>query len=187
MADNKVLYGLKNCYYAVLNNGTYSAPVALEGAKSITLSPEGDKSTNYADNVPYFVINANNGYSGTLTLMNVPESFYTDVLGFKTDSKGDIVETADAIGKECALLFQFEGDVKAKRWIFYDVVFARPNIEGNTKEDTIEPSSIALEFTAMPIVNGDDTIVKKFTTEATDSAEYSAWFTTAPTMPTFGE
>lgn len=186
MADNKVLYGLKNCYYAKLNGTTYAAPVALAGAKSITLSPEGETSRTYADNVPYFVVNANNGYTGTLTLMNVPESFYTDVLGFKTDSKGNLVETADALGNECALLFQFEGDVKAKRWIFYDCKFARPSVEGNTKEDSIEPSTVALEFTAMPITSGNETIVKSFTTEATDSTEYNAWFTTAPKFPTFG-
>ena len=59
MADNKILYGLKNCYYAKKTGSTYGTPVALPGAVSIDLTASGDSSTFYADDIAYAVFNAN--------------------------------------------------------------------------------------------------------------------------------
>lgn len=181
MADNKILYGLKNCYYAKKTGSTYGTPVALPGAVSIDLTASGDSSTFYADDIAYAVFNANNGYEGSLELANIPESFYTDILGFETDDDGNLVELSTALGAECALLFEFQGDVKARRHIFWNVKFGRPSITGNTKEESIEPQTSTLEFNAVPLANG---ITKSTTAEGTDATAYSNWFTTAPVVPT---
>lgn len=181
MADNKILYGLKNCYYAKKTGTTYGTPVALAGAVSIDLSASGDSSIFYADDIPYVVFNANNGYEGSLELANIPESFYTDILGFETDDDGNLVEVSTALGAECALLFEFQGDVKARRHIFWNVKFARPSIASSTKEESIEPQTSTLEFNAVPLANG---ITKSTTAEGTDTEAYAAWFTSAPVVPT---
>ena len=52
---SRIRYGIKSVYYAVITEGedgnvTYATPVALPGAKSISLSAEGDKLEEYADN-----------------------------------------------------------------------------------------------------------------------------------------
>lgn len=74
MADtNKVKYGIKNVHVVPIEseeggNVTYSTPVAWKGAKSLTLDPEGDTNTYYADNTAYFTTNSNNGYSGSIEM-----------------------------------------------------------------------------------------------------------------------
>ena len=89
---NKIKYGIKNVYYAVAtlaanNSATYDTPVALPGAVSLTLDPEGDNNIFYADNIAYYTTYANNGYSGSLELALIPDAFRKDVLGEIEDSK----------------------------------------------------------------------------------------------------
>ena len=77
---NKINYGIKNVYYAVAtigsnNTATYSTPVALPGAVSLTLDQEGDNNIFYADNIAYFSTYANDGYTGSLELALIPDDF----------------------------------------------------------------------------------------------------------------
>ena len=46
MAENKVVYGLKNCHYSVITedeggNHTYAVPIPIKGATEISLDPRG--------------------------------------------------------------------------------------------------------------------------------------------------
>ena len=84
--SNKINYGLSNVYIASVtldsdNVPTFGTPVAMPGAISLTAEPSGETSTFYADNTAYWVGTANNGYTGTLTIANVPDFFYTSYLG----------------------------------------------------------------------------------------------------------
>ena len=183
MADtNKIKYGIKNCYYAVAtisSTGTaaYSTPVAMPGAVSISLDAQGDTTKFYADNIVYFTTVANNGYEGDLELAKVPDTFLTDCLGFVRDASGVLVEDAGANPAHFALMFQFEGDVNAKRTVLYNCVAARPQISGSTKEENIEPQTETISLTATTIYNavlGKD-LVKASCTETSASAAYSGW------------
>lgn len=184
MADtNKIKFGIKNCYYAVATitttgAATYSTPVALPGAVSISLDPQGDTNNFYADNIVYFTSVANNGYEGDLELAKVPDSFLTDCLGYISDGNDVLVEDANAVPTHFALMFQFEGDKNAKRSVLYNCVAARPNMEGSTKEDSIEPQTETISITATTIYNAvlDTDVVKASCTE-TESTVYSGWLT----------
>lgn len=181
---NKIKYGIKNVYYAVAtlaanNSATYDTPVALPGAVSLTLDPEGDNSVFYADNIAYYATYANNGYSGSLELALIPDAFRKDVLGEIEDIKDVLVEEQGAQSVHFALIFQFEGDEKATRHVMYNCVASRPSTNGNTKEASIEPQTETINLTVTSVYNAslDKDIVKARTSDTTDSTTYSGWFT----------
>lgn len=184
MADtNKIKFGIKNCYYAVATitttgAATYSTPVAMPGAVSISLDPQGDTNNFYADNIVYFTSVANNGYEGDLELAKVPDSFLTDCLGYISDGNDVLVEDAGATPVHFALMFQFEGDKNAKRTVLYNCVAARPTVEGSTKEEAIEPQTETISITATTVYNAvlNKDVVKASCTE-TESTTYNGWLT----------
>lgn len=183
MADtNKIKYGIKNCYYAVATisttgTATYSSPVALPGAVSISLDAQGDTTKFYADNIVYFTTVSNNGYEGDLELAKVPDQFLTDCLGFIRDASGVLVEDAGATPAHFALMFQFEGDVNAKRTVLYNCVASRPTVAGSTKEESIEPQTESISITATTVYNAvlNKDLVKASCTETSASAAYNGW------------
>ena len=185
MADtNKIKYGIKNCYYTVATiatNGsaTYGTPVALPGAVSISLEPQGESEPFYADNIVYYTSVANNGYEGDLELAKIPESFMTDVLGYAADGNGVLYEDANAPAVHFALMFQFEGDAHAKRHVMYNCTATRPAVNGNTKEDSITPATETITVTATTIYNAalNKDIVKASCTP-TEATQYNGWLTT---------
>lgn len=180
MADkaNKVKFNLKNAHYALLTLGedgspTYAAPVPMPGSVSISLDANGEPENFYADGVAYYVINNNMGYDGDLELAMIPESFRTDVLREELDSKGVLIENADAELAAFALLFEFDGDQKHIRHVLYNCSASRPGIEGKTNEDSKEVQTETLTVKATPLSNG---VVKAKTGNTTDATVYANWY-----------
>ena len=187
MADkNKVRYGLRNVHVCAITENagaiTYNTPVAWKGAKSLTLDPEGDTNTYYADNTAYFTTNTNNGYSGSLEMSEIPEEIEKMIFNTVTTEEGNLAEDANVLPNNVALMFQFEGDVSAIKHIFYKVVFARPNVEGETKEESTDPTTTSMDITAVPVEKDDHQWVKAKCRKG--DTNYESFFTTAPTLPT---
>lgn len=187
---NKIKFGLKNVYYAVATiaadgSATYDTPVAFPGAVSLSLDPQGENTPFYADNIVYWTGVSNTGYEGDLEIARVTDSFKTDVLGYLTSGNGLYVEDANAQAVHFALMFQFEGDVKATRHVLYNCTATRPNIGGQTKEESVEPQTESVTITARTIYVSALTtdVVKSETNEDTAAAVYDGWFT-AVTLPT---
>ena len=179
---NKVKYNLKNVHATKLTESvvdgavkyTYATPQAIPGAVSISLDAEGDSSPFYADGIVYFRSVANNGYSGELEIALIPEWFRTDILQETLDSNGVLVEKSDqAESVKFALLFEFDGDVRAIRHVMYNCTASRPSIESETKEDTIEPGTEKLSLTADP---REDGLVKSRTGDTTSAETYQNWY-----------
>lgn len=183
---NKVQFGLSNVHVGTVtdNDGeiTFSVPQSYPGAVSLTLDAEGDQSTFYADNVAYFVTSTNNGYTGELEMAYLFDWFEKEYLGAKESNEGMIVETSDTFTQMAYLMFQFEGDQNATKYIIYNCTFSRPSTEGNTKEDTTEPTTVTLSFTSIPLVTEFGNIVKAKVPSA--ASNYAKFFTTAPAVPT---
>lgn len=188
MADNKIKFGLSNMYYAVATiaadgSATYGEPVALPGAVSLSLEPQGENSPFYADNIVYYMTATNTGYEGDLELALIPDDFAKDILGEILAANNIQYEHSDATPAHFALMFQFEGDQKATRHVLYNCTATRSNVASQTKEDTTTPGTETITITATTIKALDKNITKAKTVDTTAAAIYDAWFTTV-TLPT---
>lgn len=186
MADiSKVQFGLSKAYYAVLENNTYGTPVPLPGAVSMTISREGSDPTNfYADNIAYYVSPAaNGGYTGTLTLAKVPDTFRVAVLGEVVDDNGIQLEVSDATPKPFALMYEVEGDADEKRYVFFNCTAQRVAGNANTKSDSTNPDTQDLEFAAIGkdfTLAGETVNIVKGSAATSDTA-FATWYSAVPT------
>lgn len=177
---NKVSYGLKNAHYATFEVNpdgsiTYDAPKPLPGSVELSLEPRGEMVEFYADDTVYFSASNNQGYEGTLSIALIPESFAVDVLGEERDETDMVlIEKSDAKGKPFALLFEFDGDVRATRHVLYNCTANRPTVASSTRTDAVEPQPNELTFIASP--RPTDSVVKTRTTTETPAAVYDAWY-----------
>lgn len=179
--ENKVQFGLRNAHYAVITENedgsyTYGAPVKLPGSTSLTLTPKGETSEFYADDMVYYSASANQGYDTTLTLARVIDAFRKDVLGEELDTTdGVLTEKSTAKSKKIAFMFEFDGDAKATRHVLYNCSVSRPGVSSSTKTTTSEPGTTDLAMIASP--RPSDDVVKVSTTADTPAAVYDAWYT----------
>ena len=179
---NKVKFGLKNVYMAAATiaadgSATYTTPVAVPGAVSLSMDPTGSVEKFWADNMAYYVYNSEVGYSGDLEMAYIPASVLTTFLGYKVDADGMLYEDSDAEPPHFALLFQFEGDAKAVRHCIYNCTANRMSIGSQTTEGSNEPRTESLSIEATPIYVADvEANVTKARCEEGDET-YSTWFT----------
>ncbi|KMP32230.1 phage tail protein [Bacillus cereus] len=180
MPENKVVFGLKKVHYSVISEDdtgkiTYGAVGKLPGAVEMKLEPKGEQTDFFADDGNYFTESSNQGYEGTLNIANITEAFRTEVLGEVLDEVDKVItEVSNAKIKKIALMFEFDGDVKATRHVLYNVSVSRPSIGSSTKSDKTEPTTTELKFVASqhPLYK-----VKTSTTAATPAGIYDAWYT----------
>ena len=179
-APNKVKYNLKNVHYAVHNPPeegdmpTLGTPVPIKGAVSLSLNAQGNSTPFYADGMVYYMVNSNNGYQGDLQIALIPDTFRKDVLFEVEDTTSKVLsEYNDVQPKNIALLFEFDGDVKAIRHVLYNCKVTRPSITGQTTTETVEPQTDTLSLAATPLPNG---LIKSHTTADTTDEAYNAWY-----------
>jgi phi13 family phage major tail protein len=143
----------------------------------LSLDASGEVTKFRADNINYWIGQANNGYSGDFESALIPDSFKTDVLGFITDAGGALVESVDAPTKPFALLFQFEGDESETRHVLYYCTASRPSVSGQTTEETIEPQTETVTIETGSVFNASlDANIAKASVKKTDTP-YATWFT----------
>jgi len=183
MPENKVTFGLKKVHYALytITDGviTYETPIPIPGAVELSGEPRGDMVEFFADDMLYYAASNNQGYENTLSIANIPDQFAQDALGEELDETDFVLnELANKSGKPFALLFEFDGDVKATRHIMYNCLANRPTVSSSSKTDTVEPNANELSLIASPIKIGDKLMVKTKTTIQTPSAVYDSWYST---------
>ncbi|MEK4425168.1 major tail protein [Solibacillus sp. FSL K6-1523] len=176
MKENRLTYGLKNVHYAPFEIGAdgipvFEKPMKYPGAVEITNDAKGDATEFFADDTTYFVTVSNQGYEGAYTAAETPEDFRIKVLG-ETLINGLLVEKTSAKIKPVALLFEFDGDVKATRHALLNVTFNRPGFGSKTKESSIEPNTKELSYIAAPL----NELTKISTSGVTPEEIYNNWF-----------
>lgn len=177
MAENKVQFGLKNVHYAVITYSggvaSFGTPKAIKGAVSLTMSPQGDVTPFYADNITYYSSVANNGYSGDLEIAHIPDEMLQDVWGMTLGSTSKVISESVTEPSEFALLYQIDGDASDECYVLYRCIGTRPAVGSSTITQTKEPQTQTTTITAMPMSNG---LVMARTTDATPTATKTGWF-----------
>lgn len=186
MSKNKVTFGLEKVHIAFLEalepTPAWGEPVHIPGAVSLSPEPQGEESTFYADNGPYFVYTNNNGYTAELAMALIPDEILAEMLGWEIDSNGMLVESTNGIPKEFALMGQVQGDKRNRRFVYYRCKASRPGKEMATKE-SVEPSQDTLSLTILPIeVDGKNIVKGVIELSDTNAAVYNGFFN-AVTLP----
>lgn len=179
---NKVKFGLKNVYYSVITETvtsgeisySYATPVHIPGAVSLSVDVDGSTNPFYADNVVYYQTVANNGYSGTLEVAMIPDSFRTDVMQEQTMQNGLIAEYSDKYPKSFAMAFQIDGDESNTCYWFYNCTATRPSVSGSTVEENIEPQTDTLDIAMR--ARATDALVRLKTSDSTPDSVRNTWF-----------
>lgn len=189
-----VKFGLQNVHYALYNEseGTYGTPKEMPGGVSLSLSPEGDSNTFYADNTAFFQQFTNSGYSGSLEIAFADDEVMCDLLGLKKDANSMVIEMTDAVAPSFALMYEVATNTKDQRFVMYNCVLSRPETEANTKSESIDPDTQTFNFNAtgreMEVTIGDDT-VKKYVCRGslmdsdTNEAAHAAYLTFMDAVP----
>lgn len=173
--DNKVQFNLKNVHYARINEeGTFETPVAIPGAVTLTLDPQGSTTPFYADGIVYYTSVANNGYSGDLEVARIPDQMMVEIWKFELDeADGVLIETAGVDPDSFALLYQIDGDVNEDYYCLYNCTGTRPGIGGTTNTDSKTPQTRKSTISAVPTATGR---VMARTTPTTSEDVKTNWF-----------
>ena len=184
--ENKVRYGLSNVHLALATiatdgSATFSTPVAVPGAVNVSIDADGSIEKFWADNIAYFSYNSDVGYSGDLEMASYRKPILKTFFGMLEDANGMLYEDSDAEPPHFALLFQFEGDVKATRHVLYNCTASHLSLTGQTTEGTNEPQTMTASISATPIyVPAVDKNVSKARVEHGDT-NYATFFESVKT------
>lgn len=178
--ENKVKFGLSNVHIAKITeeNGviTYGVPVKIPGAVSLSTEPEGESTPFYADNIKYYIAVSNQGYKGDLEIAITPKEFLKQILGQEEDENGALIENADDMQARFALLGEIDGDVKKRRFVYYDCTATRPNTNARTTQESKEPQTDTIPIT-MSARTSDKAIKAVIEPNQTNQAIYNSFFT----------
>jgi phage major tail protein, phi13 family len=187
---NKVHFGLKEVHYAVITYSSagvpsWGTPVAVPGAVNLTISRNSNDTDFYADNIKYYHIATNNGYTGTLEMADFPvdmrQALWNDTVA--TTSKM-LIEDVDAQPAEFALMFEIDGDQTPERYCFYRCVASRPDVAGATKAESTEVQTQSCDLTVMPVIysgNAANGRVYYRTTADTPANTYNSFYSSVMT------
>lgn len=186
MADtNKVRFGLSNLYFGTYSEtgGVYTlgSPVAVPGAVSLNIEPDTEESVFWADNVKYYVSNADNGLTGEVEVAAFNDTFKTTFLNYITLDDGGIAQIKGMANKKVYIMFQSEGDAQKRRGILYNVSLGQITRNYQTTEANKEPVTATLPITVV----GDNITGITRASYTQDAAGYATLFTNPPdpTLP----
>lgn len=183
---NKVLFGISNLHVGTWTEGqngpTLGTPYHQKGAVSMSPDEQSEKTAFYADNIEYYASFSGGTFDGELEVAMFDDDFKTQFLGYQTLTNGGLALVKNAIKPKVYIAFEVEGDAEKRRVIFYNCEFGSISREYSTIEETKEPQTATISFTA----SGDNATGVTMATFKPADAGYNTLFT-APTAPALSE
>jgi len=178
---NKVEFGISNLYvgtYTAATDGTVTlgAPYHQAGAKTLSLEPQTDSNSFYADNILYWSGYTDNGFSGSVEVAKFDADFKTKFLNYQKTADGGLAHIKGATKPNVYIMFQTEGDAESRRVIVYNVAIGGINREYATIEESKEPVTESIDITVV----GDSTTGITVASYVPADDGYSTLFTAPP-------
>lgn len=178
---NKVLMGFSDLYigtYTVGAGGTVTmgTPYHQAGAVGFSPSESSDRNDFYADNVAYYTTYGAAVIEGDLTVAMFDDAFKTQFLGYVSTADGGLAQVKNPTKPNIYLAFEVQGDVEARRCLFYNGTLGEITREYNTIEDTVTPQT---ESVPVSFAGDNATGIKMVTYKPADSG-YATLFTNPP-------
>ena len=157
----KLIHGLSNFHMAVNTKDDstgveYNEVFHVEGAVSVSVDPNTESNTKYADNGAFAVLNSLSDIDVSLATVDIPAEVRKAMYGQK-EVNGVIFSNKDDVIKEIAL--GFEAKIRGGGTRFYWLLKGTPEIIGiehETDEGGIESKDAALTLKFVPLrFNGE--------------------------------
>ena len=153
----KLVHGLSDFHLAVLlkddvTGVEYSEVHKLEGAVNVSITPNTESNTKYADNIAFAVLNSLSDIDATLSVIDSPATIKKEVYGQKQSESGVLFSNQDDDIKEVALGFRARTQGGGSR--FYWMLKGKPEligIEHETDEGAEESKDAEMNIKFMPL------------------------------------
>ena len=185
---NIVEFGLSQIHMGLFtDNGTtvtMGTPMALNGAKNLSVEVDENENTFYADNRKYWTVYEDHGVSGELEVAKFTDAIKKEFFGYLETAQGGLAMISGATKPKVYLAFEFKGDAQKRRGILYNVSLGSISRAYSTTEENTEPTTEKCSFTSTGDVH--TSIVLEVLSEG--ASGYATLFTNpaAPAFPTPG-
>lgn len=161
-------FGLPAAHIALLTDEeslTYGDMVDVGengGIIEIALSSQTSTDTTYASDRPWIDSETDNGFDGTMRLVNVwgnavLRPIFAQICGYKIAGDGTLLGTSDQPRTPFALLSESSGNIEGKRICYYKVQAGKPDKNAKTKEDgsSNQPDEFSIVCRPVKLPDGD--------------------------------
>lgn len=183
---NKIKFNIHDVHYApitAISSGviTYGTPVALAGARSISLEPQtNDADPYYADGIEYYVEQGGKSYEGELEMALIDDAFRKAIYGETEDTDHVLWENDLDEAKEFALGFVIDGDTEPVYFWYQKCRATKPSVASGTNEANKTIGSDTITITAKA---NDAGFLRAKSTASTTATVISGWWDAVVSSP----
>src|SRR5690625_733405 len=152
----KLIHGLSNFHIAIVEQDDssgveYGTVERIEGAVSVSITPNTASNTKYADNTAFAVLNNLNDIDVTMAAIDIPASIKKEVY-CNQEIKGVLFSNKDEFIKDVALGFEVAISGVGKRFDWFLKGMAEViGVEHETDDGSIESQDGELNLTFTPL------------------------------------
>jgi phi13 family phage major tail protein len=153
-----VITGLKKLYYAVMTDEeteTYSTVKYFPGLREITVTPNEETASIYAENQEWDIDSALGEIEVSMDVTDVPTDIVSEILGKQLAQTGGYIDNANDVKPYIALMFEKTLSSGVTEYVtLYKGKFNIPEDKAKTKEGKPEFQSKTLGGRFIPLKNG---------------------------------